>query len=90
MKTSIIITIPTIAAAVSAMGIASTLSGIQMAHARPTNTYGSATQGGHGSCLIGGPGETTGCAGDQGGFVKNPKGRCHTTGGPNNEEFSCP
>jgi hypothetical protein len=39
---------------------------------------------------IGGPGTTTGCAGDQGGFVKNPKGRCHTTGGPNNEEFSCP
>jgi hypothetical protein len=85
MKTSIIITSIVIAAAVSAMGIASTLSGIQMAHARPTNTYP-----GHGSCLIGGPGATTGCAGDQGGFVRNPIGRCHTTGGPNNEQFSCP
>ena len=84
MKTSIIITILAIGAAVCATGIASTLSGIQIAHARPQNTYP-----GHGSCLVGGPSTTTGCAGEQGGFIKNPKGRCHTTGGPNNE-FSCP
>ena len=72
--------------AVSAAGIKSVLSEIQIAHARPTNTYP-----GHGSCLVGGPGPTgtTGCAGDQGGFIVTPDGRCHNTGGPNNV-FPCP
>ena len=81
MKTSITIAIFVVAAAVSATGIATTLSGIQIAHADP--------QSPHGTCGIGGSGNGAfGCAGNVGGFIETPNGNCLTTGGPFNT-FNC-
>jgi hypothetical protein len=68
-----------VAAAVSAMGIVTTLSAIQMAHAAP--------QSGHGICFFNKG--VSGCAGNIGGFVDTHHKDCRQINkGPFNV-FSC-
>jgi hypothetical protein len=76
-----------IVTAVSATGAVALLGTIQIAHAAaPEHTEP------HGTCLgsvcthpVPGNG-ASGEAGNFGGFIVTPNGRCHTTGGPNNEQ----
>jgi hypothetical protein len=82
MKVPVTIAILAIAMAVSATGIIATLGAIQSANAAPRTP--------HGTCGVGdGSGNGAfGCAGNVGGFIVAPNGRCHTTGGPFNV-FTC-
>jgi hypothetical protein len=75
MKTSITIAIVAIAAALSATGLVTTLGAIQIAHAAPQEP--------HGTCGVGDGGEGAfGCAGNVGGFIVTPQGRCIEQGTP--------
>lgn len=69
-------------AAVSAVGIVTIISRIQIAHAEP--------QSERGHCLIGGPSVegVSGCAGNLGGFVETRHGTRCINQGPFND-FSC-
>jgi hypothetical protein len=74
------IAILAIVAAVSATAMTTILSGIQIAHAAApehTEPHGTGIGGGNGA---------SGEAGNFGGVINTPNGRCHTTGGPNNEQ----
>ena len=62
------------AAAVSAMGIVTTLDAVQMAHAAPNS--------GHGTCF--GHKGASGCAGNIGGFINNRHGTRCINNGPYN------
>jgi hypothetical protein len=77
-------TIITIAVVATAMGIAPLIDTIQSANAEPRER--------HGTCDLGGHSEkgASGCAGNVGGFIKTPNGRCIEQNTPNSEfEDSC-
>lgn len=83
MKIYLILAIVAIALSTATMSIGSLTNGIQMVNADPSEP--------HGTCGVGGDSGkgAFGCAGNVGGFINTPNGKCHTTGGPFNT-FSCP
>ena len=82
MKISKTTAVFVIAAAVSAMGIVTTLSAVQMVHAAP--------QSRHGTCFTNEG--ANGCAGNAGGFVDTPNQDCREiNNGPFNTHIhDCP
>jgi hypothetical protein len=82
-ETTTILAVVAIATAFGTAGLLTALSLSVPAHADPQTPHGTCTP-----TDKTGPG-AQGCAGNFGGFIQTPNGRCHTTGGPFNK-FSCP